>query len=203
VAQLSWFAVDDFWRLELFIKDCDKYHGDLISQILVLMSYCGLYVYVFLCVVAIYDRSLFHVIAWSGILLTEMLMSVITPASGGSQDLYSVCNPHTEGTPCRSTGLVAFVCAFYMLFEVWLGDRQLTAFIIQIIWYFFFLILASVAQLRLFIFNIYEVLLGVVIGGLCGILLWLLTILLVLPYYQSKPVTCFKRWLFVHEKRFM
>ena len=169
--QYGFFAVESFPRLEAFIVDCDAYEHMLSDQFMVLMSYNGLFVYMFLLITAVYDRTLFHVMAWCGIVLTECLSTATEALLWETQQTYSDCNPHSVRVPCRGVALVTFCITYYLLYRIVAGDKSFVYVVMQFGGQCVFLFLTGLSFVWLHLADALELVMGFMVGVLSGVLM--------------------------------
>jgi hypothetical protein len=201
--QLRWFAVDDFARLELFIKSCPLYANNFYHHVLVVLSYLGLYIYVFLSAVAAYDRTVFHRLGWLGILITEVVVSYTTPEPVvPSTYTTPVCAPHAPHTPARAVALTTFAAMYYALHELFIGGRSRFWFIAMCAWLLAVIYLSMLAQVELHLHTVDEAVQGGALGVMSGVLTGAIAFGIVQPHFRAPAVQKLTRWSCLDSRNF-
>jgi hypothetical protein len=180
---MSWFLVDAFDRLERFVRDCPHYQGDVNSQIMVVASYFPLFTWVFVFVIAAYDRTAFHVLLTTGLFiadwLTWLLRLLWTDAQGPTVDDATMCaTAFLRQRPCHEAVIAWFVFVYYLAYDLYFTHKvrrmnvlclSLPRVALKFVVLFFYSVLSSWSQTYLRLFNANEVAIGATMGVVMAI----------------------------------
>jgi len=199
---LPYLLLESVHRLSLFVASCTEFESTLVSYIVVLVSYSGLFTYVFMMVISVYDRSAFHVTVWSGVFLTELAATGAELWVPRHSNFNTPCNPHDFDVPDRGMAIVVYVVVFYLVYDIAYGSSALFISSIRFIWMITLVLGTGFADLYLRLHNIREIILGALVGATTGALLSIIAVFLLVPNYNHQSMDRVKGLFMIRGKRF-
>jgi len=199
---LPYLLLESIHRLSLYVADCSEFKPSLISYIVVLVSYSGLFTYVFMLIISVYDRSAFHVTVWSGVFLTELAVSGAEMWMPKHFNYGTVCNPHELDVPDRDMAIVSYVVMFYMLYDIAYGSNAILVSSVRFMWMITLVLGTGFADLFLRLHNIREILTGAIVGALTGAMLSMIAVTILVPNYNTRAMDGVKGLFMLHGTKF-
>jgi hypothetical protein len=172
------------------------------GKLMVLCSYNAFYCYIFMFVVAVYNRSMFHVAAWSGVFFTELMVSLAAITIPDVVSSHTQCDSQTHEGPSRSMAIVTYVMSYYIFYNMVYGSNRFFTNTVRFVWYFAFALTTAVAPIYLQLSDIREVATGMCIGIFCGMLVSSICTFLIVPNFDSDTIGWLKLILMVNTKNF-
>lgn len=111
------FLEESFLRLRHFILACDAYHNDVISGVAVVLSYSGLFTYLFFGVLTLSPeyRDRFMWTLWAGLGATGFLLYAVAELPF-ARNADATCQAEAGSRPAEEVTIVSFVSVYYYLF---------------------------------------------------------------------------------------
>jgi len=115
---MKFFLLEQFNRLELFIKECEIYEASWAEKVAVVMTYNALFVYIFFGITAVYtNRTLFHYLLWTGFTLTSIGVTAASEWLPMGSLTPAVCS-QTGITVCAEASILAYVLLFFFFYHL-------------------------------------------------------------------------------------
>ncbi|MBL4665487.1 MAG: hypothetical protein JKY23_06025 [Nitrospinaceae bacterium] len=195
------FITENFARLSLFIQGCPYYENTLPEQFAVIMTYNGVFLYTFMLVIAVYDRSLFHIIAWTGVAFTSMTVSVLEAYVPLVKNTSSLCTSREVDMPSTDVAIVTFVIVFYLIFDLFMGSRRIWISFFRFTWFLWLYTTTVGSMLYLLLYDMREIAASTVVGAFVGALVATFTTLVVVPNLDTPVMGKVCSFLMVDNRR--
>lgn len=175
------FIEENFTRLSLFMDSCEHYHATLPEKAAVLCSYNGVFVYVFMLVIAVYDRSIFHSLASLSVAITSLGVSILEDYVPEVRNSYAWCSDRATDTPSTDMAIVACIVIFYLVFDLYYGSRRIWVSLLRFSCFALLYLTTAGAFLYLLLYDLREIVMSSLAGALVGALMATLTTLVIIP----------------------
>lgn len=177
-----------FQRLEMFIKDCDAYDASNFSKVMVVCCYIPFYSYIFFGLLSYYNRTAYHFFLWNALFLNGFVLMFLSAVLPAAKNTNATCSSREIDKPCEESSIVATVSVFILLYQ-WLHlssidlanhnttpaltldqpSSKISSKLPFVLFIYNGLTISALLHLKLY--NIEEVLIGVLSGVMAGSLI--------------------------------
>lgn len=194
---MRFFALDTFRRLKEFITDCPAYDDTYLQQGAVFFSYNAWYTYIIVFVLAIYDRTMFHVMITTGLFVNAIAVWAVDtylPFHAQSGAHLAACAQHTEKLVSPETAVCGFVAVFFLVWDVYNGSPALWVNTAVYAWLLFYVGLTCASLYIASLYRIEELYVGLTVGAATGAFFAILATAVVLPNWDT-PLMGKVKWV--------
>jgi hypothetical protein len=195
---MSFTLVRGLDKLEAFFEPCVEYNGSFMDQLLVAGYFLGLFTYVAVMAIAMYQRNWVHTMATLGLFMTDYVVELLYLALPRVPQYQTTCDPHDYDRPSHNVATCAYAMVYFMAYGAWARDDRG----MSVAWRLFLLMTNVFAcasgEVFLEVRNPREVITGAVIGMVMGGVSVLTLAMVIAPFKKS---SCVKGigWLFCVE----
>ena len=185
---MRFFALDTFRRLKMFIVDCPSYEDTYLQQVAVFFSYSAWYTYIVVFVLAIYDRTMFHVVITTGLFVNAVAVWAVDtylPFHTESGAHLAGCAQHNERMVSPETSVCGFVAVFFLVWDVYNGSPTLWVNTATYAWLLFYVMLTSASLYISSMYRIEELYVGLTVGATTGAIFAMISTLFIVPNWDT------------------
>lgn len=174
-----WFILEIYLRLEAFIKDCEQYSPTPVSRFMVMCCYIPFYTYIFFGIQYRYRNTLYYFFLWNSLFLNGGVLILFGLALPEIKNTNATCASRDSDRPCEESAIVCCVASYILQVHLYHLQNAYNDFVLAakmrnkvkkslvIISVYIFLTFASLVYLGLY--NWEEVMVGAIIGSMCGL----------------------------------